>query len=417
MQNKTIGLIAVLILVVGAIAYLETGKSRPLPSVAPGESDIPLDVAIRNQSGASSTPIAPEGEAMTEPSGSLATATVPTAPTTAAIPDRIAAKAKEYDRAKEISTPDGFINLPPGQTDLKLADLIGKKVVLVDFWTYSCINCERTTPYLNAWYQKYRDHGLEIVGIHTPEFDFEKNYDNVLAAVKKEGIQYPVVLDNDYSTWFAYQNRYWPRKYLIDIDGFIVYDHIGEGGYAEMEQRIQAALAERDKVLGITDTIPGGIVNPSGTYDTGSAGPRSPETYFGSDRNAYLGNGSVGMTGNQMLTEPTTIAPSVLYLAGKWQFEPEYATNEEAGATIVYRYQAKNVYFVAAGPSGGVRVRVLRDGVPIGQFAGKDVDADGYVTIEANRLYELVAEPDAAEHTLELIIEKPGLQAFTFTFG
>src|SRR3989338_2998501 len=140
-------------------------------------------------------------------------------------------KSKQYQLAKEITTPDGFIN-----TDDKpiiLNDLIGKKVILMDFWTYSCINCQRTTPYLNSWYEKYKDAGLEIIGMHTPEFDFEKKYENVEKAVKQFGIKYPVVLDNDRATWQAYKNYYWPHKYLIDIDGFIIYDHIGEGGYAE----------------------------------------------------------------------------------------------------------------------------------------------------------------------------------------
>src|SRR3989344_6786961 len=143
-------------------------------------------------------------------------------------------KLARYEPAKEITTPDGFINID-GEP-ITISEFIGKKVILVDFWTYSCINCQRTTPYLNAWYKKYgstllttSSPGLVIIGLHTPEFEFEKNYQNVLEATKKMGIKYPVVLDNDYSTWNAYQNRFWPRKYLIDIDGYIVYDHIGEG--------------------------------------------------------------------------------------------------------------------------------------------------------------------------------------------
>ena len=127
-------------------------------------------------------------------------------------------KAMRYERAKEITTPDGFIN-----TDaISVGELVGQKVILIDFWTYSCINCQRTTPYLNAWYETYKDQGLEIIGLHTPEFAFEEEYQNVLQAVENLGIKYPVVLDNDYSTWRAYRNRFWPHKYLIDIDGFIV---------------------------------------------------------------------------------------------------------------------------------------------------------------------------------------------------
>jgi thiol-disulfide isomerase/thioredoxin len=133
----------------------------------------------------------------------------------------------------------GYINTHDG---FRLSEIVGKKVVLVDFWTYSCINCQRTQPYLNAWYKKYKDAGLEIVGVHTPEFAFEKDRANVVAAVEKFGITYPVVQDNDYQTWGTYGNRYWPRKYLIDIDGYIVYDHIGEGGYEETEEKIQELL-------------------------------------------------------------------------------------------------------------------------------------------------------------------------------
>src|SRR3989338_3982296 len=155
-------------------------------------------------------------------------------------------KASKYESAKEISTPDGFINTD----NITIGELVGKKVVLLDIWTYSCINCQRTLPYLKAWHGKYKDKGLVIIGLHTPEFEFEKIYDNVRAAVQKFGITYPVVLDNDYSTWRAYRNQYWPRKYLIDIDGYIAYDHIGEGGYEETERQIQKALEERMTRLG-----------------------------------------------------------------------------------------------------------------------------------------------------------------------
>ena len=151
-------------------------------------------------------------------------------------------KSERYELAKEITTPDGFIN-----TDGKpitINGLIGKKVILVDFWTYSCINCQRTTPYLNAWYEKYKDKGFVIIGVHTPEFEFEKDYNNVKMATGKFGIKFPVVLDNDFSTWTAYKNQYWPRKYLIDIDGYIIYDHIGEG----------SVIVDSEEARGITVT-------------------------------------------------------------------------------------------------------------------------------------------------------------------
>jgi len=149
---------------------------------------------------------------------------------------RITDKLKRYPVARKIVQPAGFINTQDGES-ITVESLIGKKVILLDIWTYSCINCLRTLPYLTAWHEAYADQGLQIIGIHTPEFDFEKEIDNVQRAVEAGGIKYPVVLDNDRGTWNAYENSYWPRKYIIDIDGFIVYDHIGEGGYDETEAK------------------------------------------------------------------------------------------------------------------------------------------------------------------------------------
>src|SRR5919198_6234078 len=163
----------------------------------------------------------------------------------------------QFKLAPELTKISGYINSDP----ITLADLRGK-MVLVDFWTFSCINCIRTIPYLNAWYEKYADDGLVIVGVHTPEFEFEKDYNNVKAAVEKFGIKYPVALDNEKQTWSAYENRYWPRKYLIDSEGYIRYDHIGEGAYAETEKVIQSLLAERAGYMGANGTIDQSISNP-----------------------------------------------------------------------------------------------------------------------------------------------------------
>jgi len=323
---------------------------------------------------------------------------------------------RNYPRAVEIVNPAGFIN-----TDaFAIKDLIGKKVILVDFWTYSCINCQRTAPYLNAWHEKYKDDGLVIIGVHTPEFEFEKKYDNVVAGAAKLGITYPIVLDNDYGTWSAYGNRYWPHKYLIDIDGYIVYDHIGEGAYDQTERKIQAALEERMARLNIAGTIARDIEQPEGAVDVGDLAIGSPETYFGSSRNQTLANGRRGVPGTQSLIIPDGQKLNALYLGGGWDLTPEYAQNLTPGAKIVFRYKAKSVYFVASAESG-VTVTVLRDGKPLGAEAGKDVTGAGGTTtafIREDRLYELIDDPSGAgEHTLEIIIEKPGLRAFTFTFG
>lgn len=310
-------------------------------------------------------------------------------------------KAAKYPVAKEITTPDGFINAD----SVSLSEFIGKKVVLVDFWTYSCINCQRTTPYLNAWYEKYKDKGFVIIGVHTPEFDFEKEYENVKAAVEKFGIQFPVVLDNDYSTWTAYQNRYWPRKYLIDIDGYIVYDHIGEGGYAETEEKIQELLRERALRLGMDGAIGDDIVSPAHVTSVSMDSVGSPETYFGASRNEYLANGSAGKVGVFDFTLPKDLRENSLYLDGTWNIASEFAKNETADARIVFPYTAKNVYFVA-GADKNISIEIWKDGA----FVGTQVVRD-------HTLYHLIEDADYGKHTLEIRITQPGLSAFTFTFG
>lgn len=352
----------------------------------------------------------------TAPSISLQSDVIPNIPAASSTPNRdLAAKEKKFDWAKELINPDGFIN-----TDkLKIADLIGKKVILVDFWTYTCINCQRTTPYLNAWYQKYKDQGLEIIGVHTPEFEFEKKYDNVKQAVKDERIEYPVVLDNDYATWNAYANRYWPHKYLIDIDGFIVYDHIGEGAYGETEQKIQESLEERMRVLQMQGQLEKDATQPKNVTVVDSSKVGSPETYFGASRNQFLGNGQSEKAGVQLFTEPSKIELNKLYLSGNWNIADQFAKNARAGDTITFRYQAKNVYFVASS-ADNVRIKILRDGKPLGQEAGSDISKDGSssVLIKDARLYKLIEDPAGyGEHVLKIIIEKPGMRAFTFTFG
>jgi len=322
-------------------------------------------------------------------------------------------KAQKFAPAKELVNPSGYINTKP----FHLQDLIGKQVILVDFWTYSCINCQRTLPYLNAWQEKYGSRGLTIIGVHTPEFAFEQKPENVQAAVEKFSISYPVVLDNDYATWQAYGNRYWPRKYLIDIDGYIIYDHIGEGNYEETEQKIQSALRERAQRLGNAAPTDTGISHPAATpAPTGNS--VSPETYFGAARNEFLGNGQKLTAGPQHFSAAATAQKNKLYLAGDWDIQPEYATNTSP-ASIVYRYRGQNVYLVAAADQP-VTVRVLRDGRSLEGADEEDIQmrgTDSIVTIQPDRLYKLIAEPAPGEHTLELFIESPGLRVYTLTFG
>ncbi len=315
----------------------------------------------------------------------------------------LAEKEKKFEQAPDISTPDGFINT--GGSPINISDYRGKKVVLLDIWTYSCINCQRTIPYLNEWYKKYEDQGLVIIGLSTPEFSFEKVQANVEKAVAELGIKYPVVLDNDFSTWNAYGNQYWPREYLIDIDGFIVHDHAGEGEYDVTEKAIQDALKERDARLGVADTMPTGVVDPKNKVAIDMSSIASPETYFGSERNEYLANGQIGPNGKQTLVIPERLDMNNLYLGGTWDFAPEYAENTTADARVAYVYNAKNVYMVASSDEGS-DVDVYLDG----KFLKT-------ITIKDEKLYTIVEGASYGKHNLELRIKKPGLKAFTFTFG
>lgn len=368
MKTKTITLIMVLIAIASAIFYLESQK--PV-RISPEEAEIkPLN----------------------------------------------SEKLAKYPLAKEIVNPSGYINIDK----ITVSELIGKKILLIDFWTYSCINCQRTIPYLNSWYEKYKDKGLVMIGVHTPEFRFEQKYENVQAAVQKFGVKYPVVLDNDYSTWTAYGNRYWPRKYLIDIDGFIVYDHIGEGAYEETEQKIQELLQERMAVLKIKENITKGISKPAGAVNVDFTKVGSPEVYFGAGRNIYLGNGKLNTVGIQNLSEPAEIKTNILYLVGGWNFQDEFAESKSPQAKIIFRYNAKSVYFVASAKDGAT-IRIFRDGKPLGNEAAGDVvmrNDLSIVNVSEPHLYKLIEDPAGyGEHTLEIVVENPGLDAFTFTFG
>ncbi len=374
-RTNAITLVIVLVLIVAAIAYFESTTNKPQGNA--GNSDIIIENVSSSHGNSGGYPTAQD----------LA---------------RIEEKSKKYERAKELVSPDGYINTD--DKNITISEYIGKKVILVDFWTYSCINCQRTTPYLNSWYSNYKDDGLLIIGVHTPEFEFEKDYDNVLAAVKREGIMYPVVLDNEYRTWTAYNNRYWPRKYLIDIDGFIVYDHIGEGAYDETEQKIQEALAERAQVLGIKEDMNMSISSPSDVVNVDFSKVNSPETYFGSAKNTLFANGMQGKTGTQTLKFPPVIEKNKLYLQGTWDIQDQYAENM-GYASIVYRYDAKNVYFVASAISP-VMINISVDKLP-----------EMSITVSDNMLYTVVPGNDYREHTLEIDIPQKGLMAYTFTFG
>ncbi|MEW6722332.1 MAG: thioredoxin family protein [Candidatus Micrarchaeota archaeon] len=323
-----------------------------------------------------------------------------------------ATKQGLFPKAPELSGIEGYINAPEG---FRLSDIRGK-VVLVDFWTYSCINCIRTLPYLTAWDEKYRDDGLVIVGVHTPEFEFEKEYANVLAAVEKHGIKYPVVLDNGFSTWRAYNNRFWPHKYLIDADGFIRYDHIGEGAYGETEEMIQKLLAERDAKVEM-----GGLVSENITEETPTQAT-TPEKYLGYSfalpRGQNIGNAGglkPGETADYSL--PASYQPHVVYLDGSWKSEPEYVELASETGKVVLKYRARNVNIVAEGDS---TLSITLDGsVPEGALGGDVKIAGGKATagVSEERLYSIVEDEGYSEKTLEMDVSGKGFRLYTFTFG
>jgi thiol-disulfide isomerase/thioredoxin len=323
-------------------------------------------------------------------------------------------KAAEYERAKPLTDPTGFIN-----RNVSIADSIGEKVILLDMWTYSCINCQRTLPHLVEWHQAYSDDGLLIIGNHAPEFDFEKKRANVKDAVDTFNITYPVVLDNNYGTWNAYDNRYWPQKYLIGVDGFIRYEHIGEGSYAETEQKIRELLKERNRRLGInrsidTDGARERDADALDTTDLTTDKIETPELYFGADRNTELANLPAGETGSFTGDEPATVRDDRLYLTGQWTISDTYAS-AGPGSAIRLSYNAKNVNMVLRG--NDTQITVTQDGEPVDMAAGPAVGPDSTVTVTDEQLYKLIENQDYGRHTLRITVDAGTLDAYTFTFG
>ena len=307
-----------------------------------------------------------------------------------------------FGKAPDFVGINNWLNSEP----LTLKELRGK-VVLVDFWTYTCINCIRTLPFVTGWYEKYKDQGFVVVGVHTPEFEFEKKTENVLQAIAQYKINYPVAQDNDYSTWNAYNNRYWPAKYLIDSKGFIRKVHFGEGEYEEMEKAIQDLLKETGNLVS-SDTVSVPDQTPKARY--------SPETYLGSSRMQYLYPGDSKGAGNHIFTLSKNIPTNTFSFGGEWMVDSEYS---KAGknAVLEYNFFASKVFLVMK-PSSleAGEVKVYLDGKLIDNLnSGIDVE-NGIVTVDKDRLYNLVQLKNAENHLLRLEFS-PGIEAFAFTFG
>jgi thiol-disulfide isomerase/thioredoxin len=301
--------------------------------------------------------------------------------------------------APELAGIEGYIN-----TDgIKMADLVGKKVILVDIWTYSCINCQRTLPYITKWHDKYKDKGLEIIGVHSPEFDFEKNIDNVKRAVDKWGIKYPVVLDNEHATWNAFMNRYWPRKYLIDIDGYIVWDHIGEGGYEETEKKIQELLEERSVKLGMSESIPAEISEVIAPKIEGYIG--TPEIYLGYEftRGNFGNKEGLPPLKEVSYSLPEELSANDVYLEGVWFVDKDHVRLVSETGKVILKYNAKNVNIVAGSPGSEIAVTV-------------DNEALGKQNVKNEDLYVL-ADTKYGSHRLSFDVNGSGFKLYTFTFG
>ncbi|MDM0015815.1 cytochrome c biogenesis protein DipZ [Variovorax sp. J22P168] len=293
------------------------------------------------------------------------------------------------------------------------------KVVLVNFWTYSCVNCLRTLPYVKAWAQKYADRGLVVVGVHTPEFAFEKDAAHVKRALQDLKIYYPVVQDNDYRIWRGFDNQYWPALYFIDGQGRVRHHQFGEGGYAASERVIEELLREAgsDTASPVPPNVQPDTRGPGLAADAESL--RSPETYLGYEKGRVPRvTGSV-VPDQPVHYMPTTLRPDTWSLAGTWAWKPEFVEGTDAGGSVAVRFQARDVNLVLGkGITGPVRFRLTLDGRPPGADHGTDVDADGNGVVDATRLYQLVHQSGTVKaRTVEIRFLEPGARAYAFTFG
>ncbi len=307
-----------------------------------------------------------------------------------------------------------WLNSPPFT-----AQALKGKVVLVDFWTYSCINCLRTLPYVKAWAEKYRDQGLVVIGVHTPEFAFERDVGNVTKAMKDLGITYPVAIDNDYKVWRAFNNQYWPAHYFADAQGRIRYHHFGEGKYAESERVIQQLLRETGaaKVAdGLINARAEGVQLAPNMNEV-----RSPETYVGYRRAEHF-VADIDLAPDKVMaySPPSQLALNNWSLDGQWTVGPERAVSNAPASRIVYRFHARDLHLVLGPGADGkpVRFKVLIDGKPPGDAHGVDVAPDGSGSVIEQRLYQLVRQTAGVkDRTFSIEFLDPGVSAYAFTFG
>jgi len=305
-----------------------------------------------------------------------------------------------------------YLNTTPEELTEKIED----SVVLYDIWTYSCINCIRTLPYITSWDEKYADQGLLVIGIHSPEFEFEKNPENVKIAIEKYGINYPVVLDNDMKTWKAFENNYWPRKYIADHEGNLRYDHIGEGGYQETEKIIQQLLDERANAIGIKISPAISLV-PLEEFEHTLF--RTPELYFGykfaQNRN-QLGSQEGFQPGRTVAyAEPSNIELNKFYPIGDWKNHEDSMELATSNGSIKLSFNAKEVNIVT---ENNAQLEVFLDGVPLTEkYSGTDIVSGNQLIVSDPGMYNIIDSDTSISHIMEIQVNGKGFQAFTFTFG
>jgi thiol-disulfide isomerase/thioredoxin len=331
-----------------------------------------------------------------------------------AIPIGFAARLPVERPMPALKGATAWVNSQP----LNTQDLRGK-VVLVDFWTYTCINWRRTMPYLRAWAEKYQDHGLVVVGVHTPEFSFEKDLDYVRRAAKEQRVDYPIAVDNDYAIWKAFDNHYWPALYFIDAQGHIRHHQFGEGDYDRAEQVIQQLLTEAgqtnfDRTLVKVDAQGAEVAADWKTLAT-------PETYIGyANGERFASPGGKVRDRSQTYAAPEQLKINTWALAGDWTMKREFSVANKANGKVTFRFHARDVHLVMGPATRGstLRYRVTIDGKPPGASHGVDVDAQGLGTLDQPRMYQLIRQTGPiADRQVEIEFVDPGAQLFAFTFG
>jgi thiol-disulfide isomerase/thioredoxin len=379
--------------------------------------------SVADKSGTSTTENVPTDGVEPTP-----TAVSPTQPTSVKSPAKTTPSStslagKSY---KELVRPTGFFNTNTlnlvDTNAFTLKEFVGKKVILLNFWTSSSVNSLRTFTYLNHWNSTYKDKGLMVISIHTPRFAYERTQDIVAATTDRFRAIHPIVLDNNYETWNAYGNKVWPKQFLIDINGKIAYEHVGEGGYEGIEAKIQTSLSERYKKLGLGAYQPSTIVAPEDAIIVDATLSKTPELFFGATGNSTLGNGIPTKEGQQDFKAPSDVAQNKFYLVGSWNFTKESVKNLSANTSILTRYHSKMVSGVFSA-TGLVKAKVKRDGSPLSIVsAGKDIRFDektgeSYFFVKESRVYDIVNDKTGyGEHSLEITFENSGVVSYLLNF-